>query len=393
MPNAEHLAILRKGVDAWNAWRGQTWVRPDLSGVKFWRDLGGDLRWDIRGADFSKAKLREADISNSHLAGVNLSGADLSGAILFNVDLREAKLIDAYLDGADLTGAKLWETQRGGWSIKNVICHSAYWDRDGKESTNYEEGEFERIFAEKPRIILRYDKGISPVDLLALPLIVERLQAEYPGSVLQIRSMQDDAGGVSVTLTVEDRENRGTEAFATEVEALRRDLLTIQHRLRSEESLRLTIEAKYQAVMEDVLPMLLEKAVPKREIHIGQITGPTTIEGTTMSGDTYNVHGPAGAVGPRTRADKNTIQQFHGGFDLPKLAEELGRLRNAMKGESTGAPEHDKAIGAVAGAEKAATKGDDSAALQYLRSAGKWTLGIAEKISVPLAVEALKRAI
>src|SRR3954468_10858069 len=133
-------------------------------------------------------------------------------------------------------------------------------------------------------------------------------------------------------LTVEDRENRGTEAFATEVEALRRDLLTIQHRLRSEESLRLTIETKYQAVIEDVLPMLLEKAVPKREIHIGQLTGPTTIEGITMSkGDTFNIRGQAGAVGPGAHAHDNTFQQIQAGIDLPKFAEELGRLHAAMK--------------------------------------------------------------
>jgi hypothetical protein len=63
-----------------------------------------------------------------------------------------------------------------------------------------------------------------------------------------------------------------------------------------------------------------------------------------------------------------------------------------MKGETAGAPEYDEAIGAVAGAEKAAAKGDGPAALQYLKSAGEWTLGIAEKIGVGVAIEALKRA-
>jgi Pentapeptide repeats (8 copies) len=346
MANEEHLAILRRGVDVWNAWRAkEPSIRPD----------------------FNRADLREANLT-------------------------EAALINACLDGADLTGAQLWETQRGGWSIKNVICRVAYWDRDGKEPTEYEEGEFERIFAEKPRIVLRYAGGISPIDLLALPLVVERLQAEYPGSVLQIHSMQNDAGGASVTITVEDRENRGTEAFATEVEALRRDLLTIQHRLRSEESVRLTIEAKYQAVIADVLPILLERAVPKREIYIGQLTGPIAIEDIVMSRDTYNIPGQAGAVGPGAHAEKNTFQQIQAGIDLPKLADELGRLRGAMKDEATGAREQDKAIGVVADAEEAAARGDGPAALQYLKSAGEWTLGIAEKIGVGVAIEALTRA-
>src|SRR3954453_19806146 len=56
MANAEHLAILRQGVDAWNTWRRkEPRVRPDLSEA----DLRGA---DLRGADLSKAKLIEADL-------------------------------------------------------------------------------------------------------------------------------------------------------------------------------------------------------------------------------------------------------------------------------------------------------------------------------------------
>jgi len=109
-------------------------------------------------------------------------------------------------------------------------------------------------------------------------------------------------------------------------------------------------------------------------------------------GDTFNIHGQAGAVGPGARAERNTFQQIQAGIDLPKLAEELGRLRNAMKDEASGTREQDKAIGVVADAEEAAAKGDGPAALQYLMSAGKWTFGIAEKIGVAVAIEALKRA-
>ena len=63
-----------------------------------------------------------------------------------------------------------------------------------------------------------------------------------------------------------------------------------------------------------------------------------------------------------------------------------------MKGEATGTREQDKAIGAVADAEEAAIKGNGPAALRYLKSAGTWALGIAEKIGVNVATEALKRA-
>ena len=109
-------------------------------------------------------------------------------------------------------------------------------------------------------------------------------------------------------------------------------------------------------------------------------------------GDTNINTGQAAAVGRKAHVHDSTFQQIQAGIDLPKLAEELGRLRAAMKGETTGTPEHDEAIGAVAGAEKAAAKGDGQAVLQYLKSAGEWTLGIAEKIGVGVAIEALKRA-
>jgi hypothetical protein len=77
-------------------------------------------------------------------------------------------------------------------------------------------------------------------------------------------------------------------------------------------------------------------------------------------------------------------------IDLPALAEELGRLRATMRQEAS-EPEHDEALGAVASAEKAAKQGDGPRALEYLKAAGKWTLGIAERIGTELAVVAMKK--
>lgn len=88
-----------------------------------------------------------------------------------------------------------------------------------------------------------------------------------------------------------------------------------------------------------------------------------------------------------------SFQQIQGGLDLPKLAEELGRLREAMRNRATGTREQDKAIGAVADAEDAATRGDGSAVLRYLRNAGTWTLKVAEDFGAAVAVEALRKAV
>ena len=78
---------------------------------------------------------------------------------------------------------------------------------------------------------------------------------------------------------------------------------------------------------------------------------------------------------------------------LLRLAEELARLRTALRQEGKGEPEEDEALDAVAAAEKAAKQGDEAGALRHLKAAGTWTFGIAEKIGVPLAVDALKRAL
>ena len=96
MANAEHLTILKKGVKAWNAWRGDNLdVRPDL--------MGANLRKaDIGGADLSGAILREAILDQADLTGADLTGADLDQTNLSYADLSEADLSEAILYQAKL---------------------------------------------------------------------------------------------------------------------------------------------------------------------------------------------------------------------------------------------------------------------------------------------------
>jgi hypothetical protein len=308
---------------------------------------------------------------------------DLSGTQCCDTDLRQASLIDSRLDGANLTGAKLWETQRGGWSIKGVICHHAFWDRDGKEPTEYGDGDFERIFAEKLRIVLRYPGGLSPVELVMLPLIIERLKAEHPDCVLHIRSVQDNGSAAIVTITVDDLTGRTDEAFSSEVVRLQAKLECV---LEERDYLR-------QFVSEFLAPIKDRIRLPSQEIHLYRPSGLVTIEGTAMSRDTYNISGQAGAVGHQSHAHDMTLQQIQNSLDLPKLAEELGRLRTAMKQKTEGTREQDKAVAAVAEAEEAAIKGDGQTALRHLKTAGKWALEVAKEIVVPVAVEVMKKSV
>jgi hypothetical protein len=121
MTNPKHLAKLKEGVKAWNAWRGTSAkTRPDLSGAGL---SGANLRRanlrgaNLGGADFREAYLHGADVSGANLVGANLLGADLTQAdlvsanvaraILVGANLRESRLHLANLTEADLTEADL----------------------------------------------------------------------------------------------------------------------------------------------------------------------------------------------------------------------------------------------------------------------------------------------
>jgi uncharacterized protein YjbI with pentapeptide repeats len=91
MANDTHLAVLKRGVAAWNEWRAaQPAMRPDLSSAS------------LRGLDLAKIDLSGADLSKA-----DLRGTILSGAVLVDADLAEANFFKAVLDGADLSGVNL----------------------------------------------------------------------------------------------------------------------------------------------------------------------------------------------------------------------------------------------------------------------------------------------
>lgn len=61
----------------------------------------------LRGMDFSRRRLVEANFAEADLRNAVFTGAFLSGAIFRDADLREANLAEAILTGADLRGADL----------------------------------------------------------------------------------------------------------------------------------------------------------------------------------------------------------------------------------------------------------------------------------------------
>ena len=113
-------------------------------------------------------------------------------------------------------------------------------------------------------------------------------------------------------------------------------------------------------------------------------------------GDQYNV-GQTLNVGPNGHMHDVTVtqqlwNQLEGKLNLADLAEELRQLREAME-RNAAQPAEKLATGAVAAAEESAKQKDGPKVVEYLKTAGKWALDIAEKIGLELAKTALKGAL
>jgi len=112
-------------------------------------------------------------------------------------------------------------------------------------------------------------------------------------------------------------------------------------------------------------------------------------------GDTYDVRGQTGAVGPNAHVHDVSFNQIWSQrsdeIDLAALAGELSRLRVAMRGRA-GTPEEDQAVADIGQAELSAKSNDGPGALQHLRRAGQWALDTATSIGVNVAAAAIKAA-
>lgn len=111
-------------------------------------------------------------------------------------------------------------------------------------------------------------------------------------------------------------------------------------------------------------------------------------------GDRFEVGGDAGVVAGRDSHvhDVTFVKAWDAAksdIDIEQLARELGELRAELKASAT-TPEQDVAVGAVASAEVAAKAGDGPTTLERIAKAGKWALGVAEKIGASVAVAAIK---
>jgi hypothetical protein len=119
MANKKQLAILKKGVNAWNKWREENLdVEVNLS----WANLS---KAELRKANFRKAQLDWANLCGARLDGSNLSEAQLLGTDLSDADLRETDFRKANLSEARLGGADLRRADLMGAVLSEAYLHNA----------------------------------------------------------------------------------------------------------------------------------------------------------------------------------------------------------------------------------------------------------------------------
>ncbi|MBO0738494.1 MAG: pentapeptide repeat-containing protein [Alphaproteobacteria bacterium] len=129
MANGEHLAVLRRGAVAWNAWRAQSSEAPDLS-------QAGLRGLDLNGYNLSQVDLRGADLRGTNLSGANLSAVHLEGANLFKAVLDGVDLAGAFLYGAQfLSCAQLVTTRNWQSALRDeeLACGASIPDREPSE--------------------------------------------------------------------------------------------------------------------------------------------------------------------------------------------------------------------------------------------------------------------
>jgi uncharacterized protein YjbI with pentapeptide repeats len=216
---------------------------------------------ELRFAHLNRANLYEANLSMAVLRNANLRGANLRNAILTGADLRSASLQDASLMAATLTDVKLWEAQRAGWHIKDIVCERAFWDKDAKEAIAYVPGEFERLYSEQTCIELFYQGGVSTFELNTLPALLQHLASIHSGSNIRLKSIEETGGGARISISVGDADSETAEKI--KADALQ--VYQAQLVLRERETERLQIEKSYLETLflGRLIPAMLSAGTPQ----------------------------------------------------------------------------------------------------------------------------------
>ncbi|NEQ49552.1 MAG: pentapeptide repeat-containing protein [Leptolyngbya sp. SIO3F4] len=260
MADAEHVELLKQGVEKWNQWRTKnSQVIPNLRAANLRKVnlgnanlRGGSLhaadlqganlygarfcKADLRGANLQETDLRKADLGYAKLHGANLSGVNLRAAKMRGFDLRGVTLCGADLRGADLSTANLNEsnlssadlryailrkTQALNTKLKQAILTGACLeDWNINSSTSFDDAICEYIYLKvgqkerRPRkgifqpgeFTALFQHAIDTVDLIfkdgidwqAFFQSFEALRRQYTDKALSIQAIEKKRGGAFI---------------------------------------------------------------------------------------------------------------------------------------------------------------------------------------------------
>jgi uncharacterized protein YjbI with pentapeptide repeats len=140
MAKPEHLAVLERGVSAWNDWK-ENKVLIDLRGANL---EGAKLHGinfqtvDLEGANLHRARLHVAFFVGANLVGADFSEADLHWTNFTSADLRNVNLCKADLSAATFRRTKLTGADFNQSKITSTIfCDTDLTDVIGLDSCRH----------------------------------------------------------------------------------------------------------------------------------------------------------------------------------------------------------------------------------------------------------------
>ena len=128
MANPEHVAKLKEGAEAWNAWREASDETPDLSGAEIYGDSLDE--YDLRSSDLSGAKLYDVTFQHVHCDDCSFEGAVIYRAAFYDTTIKKCNFRQATIanttfgwcsfDQSDFAEATLVDNTFGHLSLRSV---------------------------------------------------------------------------------------------------------------------------------------------------------------------------------------------------------------------------------------------------------------------------------
>lgn len=174
MASIEQIKILCNGVKAWNAFRDQGEVVPDLTHIEI---RNADLQdaqlqgINFDGSTFSNVDLRNANLQHARLNGVNISRSSFQNADLHRVELKGSDFKRVCFRNANLNEVEAFELKIRHSDLRDSILdksrlrfvHIYNSDFHGVsfENVELEFAVLKRIFTEESQLVLLQNAGFA----------------------------------------------------------------------------------------------------------------------------------------------------------------------------------------------------------------------------------------